>query len=127
MSATASKTDLLNEILDNLAVSMGGDVSGSAVVSVDGIIYAGRFSSGVNVDRVAAIAATTLGVSRRVAKDLAMGNSTESIIQCENGFFIIIPVNDKCLLAINLRKGGNLGMIRLEASDCAARISQIMN
>ncbi len=127
MSATVSKTDLLNEILDNLALSLAGDVTGSAVVSSDGIVYAARFPSSVNVDRVGAIAATTLGVSRRVAKDLALGGTSEGIIQCENGYFIIIPVNDRCLLAVNLRKGGNLGMTRLEAGDCADKISGIMS
>ncbi len=127
MSATASKTDLLNDILDNLATSLAGDVNGSAVVSADGIAYASRFSGGVNVDRVGAIAATTLGVSRRVAKDLALGNTTETIIQCDGGFFLIMPVNDKCLLAVNLRKGGNLGMTRLEASDAASKINLVMS
>jgi predicted regulator of Ras-like GTPase activity (Roadblock/LC7/MglB family) len=126
MSATASKTDLLNEVLDTLAQNLAGDVTGSAVVSSDGIVYAARFGSGINVDRVGAIAATALGVSRRVARDMAMGNTNETIIQCENGFFLVLPVNERCLLAVNLRKGGNLGMTRLEASDTAARVSEIM-
>ena len=126
MSATASKTDLLNEILDDLAKSLNGDVTGSAVVSLDGIVYAASFPDSVNVDRVGAIAATTLGVSRRVSRDLVMGNPTESIIQCENGYLLIIPVNDRCLLAVNLRRAGNLGMTRLEAGDAAGRINHIM-
>ena len=127
MAATLSRTDMLNDILDGLALNLGGDVNGSAVVGVDGLVYASRFSSAVNVDRLSAIAATTLGVSRRVAKDLTLGNTMETIIQCEGGFFIIIPVDDKCLLAINLRRGGNLGMIRLEAGDCSARIASVMS
>ncbi len=127
MSATASKTDVLNEILDSLAISLNGDVSGSAVVSADGIVYAARFAGNVNVDRVGAIAATTLGVSRRVAKDLMLGETNESIIQCDAGFFVIYPVNERCLLAVNLRKGGNLGMVRLESKDCAAKISAVMS
>ena len=126
MSATASKTDLLNDLLDALSISLAGDVNGSAVVNVDGIVFAARFSSTVNVDRVGAIAATTLGVSRRVSKDLSMGGNTETIIQCEGGFFLVIPVNDKCLLAVSLRRGGNLGMTRLEANDSAQKIAMIM-
>jgi len=126
MSTTISKTELLNEVLDQLALNLAGDVMGSAVVSVDGIVYAARFSGAVNVDRLSAIAATTLGVSRRVAKDLSLGNANETIIQCENGYFVIYPAGDKCLLAVNLRKGGNLGMVRLEAADTADKVSGIM-
>jgi len=125
--STISKTDALNEVLDLLTTSMGGDISGSAVVSTDGIVYASRFSSGVNIDRLSAIAATVLGVSRRVAKDLMLGNNSETIIQCDGGYFFIYPVNDKCLLALNLRKGGNLGLVRLEAQDTADKISGIMS
>lgn len=126
MSATISKTDLLNDLLDALAVSLGGDVNGSAVVSTDGIVFAARFSSGINPDRVGAIAATTLGISKRVSKDLTLGDPNETIIQCENGFFVILPVSDKGLLAVQLRKGGNLGMIRLEAKETAAKVANIM-
>lgn len=126
MSATASRVDTLNEILDTLALNMGGDVNGSAIVSTDGIIYAARFLGNVNVDRVGAIAATSLGVSLRVARDLNMGSPSETIIQGENGYFIVIPVNDKSLLAVSLRRGGNLGMIRLEANDCAKRIATVI-
>jgi predicted regulator of Ras-like GTPase activity (Roadblock/LC7/MglB family) len=126
MSATASKTELLNQALDNLALNLAGDINGSAVVSLDGIVFASRFASAINIDRVSAIAATTLGVSRRVAKDLAMGETTETIVQCDGGLFIVLPVDNKCLLAVNLRKGGNLGMVRLEASDCVRKVSSIM-
>jgi uncharacterized protein len=127
MSTTSSKTDQLNQILEGLEQSLAGEINGSAIVSTDGIVYAARFASTVNVDRVGAIAATTLGVSGRVARDLALGNNNETIIQCDNGFFVILPVNSKCLLAVNLRKGGNLGMTRLEANDTAAKVRLVMN
>jgi len=127
MSATFSKTDQLNQVLEELGQSLAGDVNGSAIVSTDGIVYAARFSGGINVERVGAIAATALGVSMRVARDLTLGNTNETIIQCDNGFFLIIPVNSKCLLAVNLRKGGNLGMTRLEAGDTAAKVRVIMS
>lgn len=127
MSATVSKTDMLNDILDSLATNLAGDVNGSAVVSTDGIAYAARFSSGINIDRVGAIAATTMGVSMRVGRDLSLGPTSETIIQCDGGFFLICPVNEKCLLAIQIRKGGNLGMTRLEARDSVNKIKLVMN
>ena len=122
----ASKTEVLEGILEELARNLGGDVNGSAVVSLDGIVFAARFNSNVNVDRLSAIAATTLGVGRRVAKDLAIGNCQETIIKCENGYFLVLPAGDRSLLAINLRQGGNLGMIRIEASEAANSISLVI-
>lgn len=126
MATTLSRTEMLNEVLDNMARNLSGEVNGSAVVSTDGIVFAARFTSNVNVDRVSAIAATTLGVSRRVSKDLQLGDNDETIIKCNNGYFLVLPINDKSLLAVHLNKGGNLGMIRLEASDAASKITMIL-
>lgn len=122
----ASKTEVLEGILDELDRNLGGDVNGSAVVSLDGIVFAARFSGNVNVDRLSAIAATTLGVGRRVARDLTIGVCEETIIRCDNGYFLVVPAGERSLLAINLRKGGNLGMIRIEASEAARQIAGVI-
>jgi predicted regulator of Ras-like GTPase activity (Roadblock/LC7/MglB family) len=127
MSSTLSKTEMLNLILDDMARSLSGEVNGSAVVSTDGIVFASRFSTNVNADRVSAIAATTLGISKRVSKDLQLGETDETIIKGSNGYFLVLPVNDKCLLAVNLNMGGNLGMIRLEARDAVTKIARVMS
>ena len=126
MEKTSSRTEVLEKILEELAQNLGGEVGGSVVVSLDGIVFASRFNNNVNVERVSAIAATTLGVGKRVARDLNIGNCEETIITCNNGYFLVLPAGERSLLAINLRKGGNLGMIRLEGNEAAERIGRVL-
>jgi predicted regulator of Ras-like GTPase activity (Roadblock/LC7/MglB family) len=113
-------------ILDQLSVSVAGDVTGALAVSMDGIVLAARLSNDVNADRVGAVAATMIGVTRRVANELKLGGPEESIIKAFNGLFMVLPAGEEALLAVNLRQGGNLGMVRLEARDAAAAISQVI-
>jgi hypothetical protein len=122
----STRQERILAILDQLSASVAGDVTGALAVSMDGIVLAARLSSDVNADRVGAVAATMIGVTRRVANELKLGGPEESIIKAFNGLFMVLPAGEEALLAVNLRQGGNLGMVRLEARDAAVSISQVL-
>jgi hypothetical protein len=123
---SATRQEQILSILDQLTSSVANDVSGALAVSMDGIVLAARLSGDVNADRVGAVAATMLGVTRRVAGELRIGEPEEAILKAQNGLFMVLPAGEQALLAINLRQGGNLGMVRIEARDAAKAISQIL-
>lgn len=122
----ATRQDQIAEILDRLRENSGNDVAGVAAVGMDGIVLVSRMSADVNADRVGAVAATMMGVTRRVAGELKIGGPRETIIDSEHGLFMVLPSGDQSLLAINLRQGANLGMVRLEARDAAQEIGTIL-
>ncbi len=122
----ASRQDQIAEILDRFAENAGNDVAGVAAVSMDGIVLVSRMSADVNADRVGAVAATMIGVTRRVSGELKIGFPDEAIIKAANGLFMVLPAGDQSLLAVNLREGANLGMVRLEARDAVKSISQVL-
>lgn len=122
----ASRQEQLNSILDRLSTNSGNDVSGSVAVSSDGILLASQVGADVNAERIAAIAATVIGVTKRVSGELKAGSMEEVIIKAAGGLFMVLPAGSQSLLAVNLRQGANLGLIRLEARDAAAAISQIL-
>jgi uncharacterized protein len=111
--------------LDRLIVNGGSEIAGSVAVSMDGIVLASRMASDVNADRVGAVAATIAGVSRRVSNELKIGITEETILKADNGMFIVLPAGEQAMLAVNIKHGANLGMVRLEARDAAAAISKI--
>jgi len=82
--------------------------------------------SDVNADRVGAVAATMIGVTRRVSGELRIGVPEETIIKADNGLFMVLPAGEQSLLAVNLRQGANLGMVRLEARDAAQAIARAL-
>jgi uncharacterized protein len=121
----ATRQEQVLAALDRLARNGGSEIAGSVAVSMDGIVLASRMSTDVNADRVGAVAATIIGVSRRVSSELKIGTPEETILKADHGLFIVIPAGDQAMLAVNLAQGANLGMVRLEARDAAAEISKL--
>lgn len=122
----ATRQEQITEILEQLSANAGNDVTGVAAVGMDGIVLVSRMSADVNADRVGAVAATMMGVTRRVAGELRIGTTRETIIDSENGLFMVLPAGEQSLLAINLRQGANLGLVRLEARDAAKEIGKVL-
>lgn len=121
----ATRQEQVFAALDRLTRNGGSEIAGSVAVSMDGIVLASRMSSDVNADRVGAVAATIIGVSRRVSGELKIGAPEETILKANGGLFIVIPAGDQAMLAVSLAQGANLGMVRLEARDAAAEISKL--
>lgn len=122
----ATRQEQIATVLDRLSANAGSDVRGVAAVGMDGIVLVSRMSADVNADRVGAVAATMMGVTRRVSGELKIGGPKETIIDSDDGIFMVLPAGSQSLLAISLQKGANLGMVRLEARDAANEISQVL-
>lgn len=122
----ASRQEAITAILDRLTNNSGPDVSGAVAVGMDGIVLVSRMASEINADRVGAVAATMIGVTKRVAVELRIGTTEEAIIKADHGLFLVLPAGEQNLLAVNLREGANLGMARIEAREAAAAIGRIL-
>ncbi len=122
----ASRQEQIAEILDRLRSNAGSDVGGVAAVGMDGIVLVSRMSADVNADRVGAVAATMMGVTRRVSGELKIGFPKETIIEADDGLFMVLPSGEQSLLAINLQKGANLGLVRLEAREASQEIGKVL-
>ena len=121
-----SRQDQISAVLERFTNNIGSDVAGIAAVSMDGIVLVSRMAPEVNADRVGAVAATITGVTRRVSTELRIGVPDETIIQAHNGLFMVLPVGEQSLLSINLRKGANLGLVRLEARETVDALTRIL-
>ena len=122
----ATRQEQVLSILERLSNNGGADITGSVAVSMDGIVLASRMSNDINADRVGAVAATMVGVSRRVSGELKIGLAEEAILKSANGMFIVLPAGDQAMLAVNMKQGANLGMVRIEARDAAAEIGKVV-
>jgi len=122
----ASRQEQVLAILDRFSSNAGNDVAGAVAVSMDGIVLAARMSNEVNADRVGAVAATMVGVTKRVSGELKIGLTEEAIIKAANGLFIVVPAGEQALLAVSLKQGANLGMVRIEAREAALGISGVL-
>jgi len=120
----AAGRERVDAVLDLLLETMDPDVVGAACVSLDGIVLTARFAAEVNVDRTGAVAATMLGVTRRVGIELRIGAAEEVILRGSNGLFMVMPTGDTHLLAVCMGQEANMGMVRFRAREAAEAITR---
>ncbi len=122
----ATRQERITAILEQLSTNIGSDSTGAVAVGVDGIVLVSRMSNEINADRVGAVAATMIGVTKRVATELRIGNTEQTIIKAGRGTFLVLPAGEHSLLAVSLRDGANLGLVRLEAHEAANAIAEAL-
>ncbi len=122
----SSRQEQISSVLETFMANTGNDVAGVAAVGMDGIVLVSRMSAETNADKVGAMAATMMGVTRRVSGQLAIGMPEETIVKSDGGIFMVLPAGEQSLLAINLRQNANLGLVRIEAREAAREIGRLI-
>lgn len=120
--AGETRRDRLAKILQNL-IDTSGDVSGVAIVSMDGLIMAANLPSTVDQARVGAVAAAILSLSGRSVGQLQRGNLQQTTIQGTDGYILITQAGPNAVLVGLTGQGVNLGMVFLEIRECAAAVA----
>lgn len=122
----ATRQERITTILEQLSTNIGSDITGAVAVGADGIVLVSRMGSDINADRVGAVAATMMGVTKRVAGEIRIGATEQAIITAGKGTFLVLPAGEHSLLAVSLREGANLGLVRLEAHEAALAIAEAL-
>ncbi|GAA6731840.1 roadblock/LC7 domain-containing protein [Thermus brockianus] len=101
------------------------EVSGVMVASADGLPMVHDFPEG-EAARIAAMAATSLGLGKRIATTLRLGEFQETVIRGQNGYFVVYEAGEKGVLALALPTGANLGLVHLEAREAARHLKDLL-
>lgn len=125
MTATLSKQDLLTSTLNTLRASMP-ELRGALVATVDGLPIAKAMSDGTDAQRVAAMAATALGLGKRINDTLGSGQLTDMSVGGMDGQVYIYAAGNKGVLAVVCPAGVNLGLLHMEARDAAQSVASIL-
>ena len=107
------------------ALRSAADVSGVMVASSDGLALAHDISE-EDAPRTAAMAATALGLGRRIADVFGQGAFQETLTRGSNGYLVVYRAGEKGVLAVLAPGKANLGLLHHEARRAAARISEIL-
>lgn len=124
--AGETRRDRLASVLRNL-IDTSGDISGVAVVSMDGLIMASDLPSNVEQARVGAVAAAILSLSGRSVGQLKRGELTQTTVQGSEGYIIITQAGPNAVLVALTGQGVNLGMVFLEVRECASDVAEILS
>ncbi len=115
-----SKAERLNQVLQELMEDTP-EVRAAIVAAPDGLLIAER-GAGEAANRLAAMAATALGLGKRIATTAGLGGIADVSVMGEDGHFLVYTVGEKAVLGILVPKGANLGLIRLEATETVGEV-----
>ncbi len=119
-----SKVETLQEILKTLRMAVP-EIQGVMIASQDGLPIAHDFPEG-EAPRIAAMAATSLGLGKRIAATLRLGDFQETVVRGSGGYLVVYEAGEKGILAVSLPQGANLGLVHLEAREMAKRLKGLL-
>jgi predicted regulator of Ras-like GTPase activity (Roadblock/LC7/MglB family) len=120
-----SRTEQMVDRLRDLQAS-SGDIQGSAVVSVDGLIMASSLPAGVEEDRVSAMSAAMLSLGERIASELGRGALDQVFIHGKAGYVVLMSVGVEAVLTVLAREQAKLGLIMLDMRRAAEDLGRLV-
>ena len=120
MSKQEEFTRLIRELRENVP-----DITGVLVATVDGLAIGSDFQED-EAARVAAMAASSIGLGNRITKTAEIGTMKDLMIEGRDGMLILYMAENSGVLAIRAPERSNLGLIRLEGPKAARRVAEIM-
>ncbi|MCH5672736.1 roadblock/LC7 domain-containing protein [Streptomyces gilvus] len=118
-SATAL-TGILTSLRDRV---MG--VSESVLSTADGLLVVADAES-VQAESVAALAAATLGVGRRMADHTGAGPLREVVVRGGSGHVVVTAVGDRALLTVMGDEGMDLAAFQRECPAAVEELSKVL-
>ncbi|MEH0418639.1 roadblock/LC7 domain-containing protein [Streptomyces sp. B21-083] len=120
-SAQASQlTDILTALRERV---MG--VSESVLSTVDGLLVVADADT-VHPESVAALAAATLGVSRRIAEQAKVGALREVVARCGSGHVIVLAVGERALLTVVGDDGLDIAAFQRESPAAVEDLAKVL-
>ncbi len=118
-------SDQLDQVLINFERNVP-HVEAIAIVSTDGLVIASRLPDKVEEDRVGAMGAAILSISKRSGEELSRGEMCRVLIEGENGYLLIRSIGEFAILVALVDKNVRLGMLFFECKRCIAQLNEIL-
>ncbi len=101
------------------------ELTGVMVASEDGLSLCHDVPD-ADSDRIAALAATALGVGKQVSERSSLGSFQETVVRGEDGYLVVYAAGRSAVLAITGPKNLNLALVRIQARAASAQVGAIL-
>ncbi|MDE2777337.1 MAG: roadblock/LC7 domain-containing protein [Chloroflexota bacterium] len=120
-SRAESITERLNEL-----EKLTPELEGAAVVSVEGLMIASRLPEALSDDVMAAMSAAMLALGERIAQDLNRGKLDQVVIKGDQGYVLLMAVNENAVLAALVSEEAKLGLVFLDMRKALVDFRQLL-
>lgn len=122
--ATMSKQEELAQVITTTRRSIP-ELHGVMIATTDGMAIVSDFPE-TEAEKVAAMAATALGLGQRITERTALGGMQETVVRGDNGYLVVYGAGSSAVLVMSGPTNSNLGLMRIEARSASAQISQVL-
>jgi uncharacterized protein len=119
-----SKQEELARVIYDIRRSIP-ELHGVMVASTDGLPVSHDFPE-AEAERVAAMAATALGLGKRMTERTNMGFMHETVVRGDHGYVVVYAAGDNAVLVMSGPINSNLGLMRIEARAASAIVSKVL-
>ena len=119
---SAGKQESLQQAIIALRTAIP-ELRGVLIASVDGLPMAHSLSGAEDANRIAAMAATALGLGKRISDTLHTGELTETSVSGVDGHVFVYAAGSKGVLVVIGPASANTGLIHLEARETAKLVT----
>ena len=102
------------------------ELEGAAVVSVEGLMIASRLPEALSEDVMAAMSAAMLALGERIAQDLNRGKLDQVVIKGDQGYVLLMAVNENAVLAALVGEAAKLGLVFLDMRKALLDLRQLL-
>lgn len=95
------------------------EIEAAAVVSLDGLIIASALPDGVSEDRVSAMSAAIISLAESISKEMGRGNLEQVFTKGDNGYVILMAINDYAGLTVLANAQAKPGLVFMEMRRAA--------
>lgn len=101
------------------------ELFGVMIASVDGLAVAHDLPE-LDAERIAAMAATALGLGARITERTNLGTITETIIRGTQGHLVVYSAGNDSVLVMSGPLSANLTLMRIEARVATVQINSLL-
>jgi predicted regulator of Ras-like GTPase activity (Roadblock/LC7/MglB family) len=95
------------------------------IASIEGLSICHDFPESES-ERVAAKAATALGLGKRISERTNLGSLQEAVVRGDQGYLVVYADGESAVLVLSGPKNSNLGLMTIEARAASVHISQLL-
>ncbi len=104
--------------------SLTPELEAAAVISVEGLMISSWLPESIAEERMAAMSAAMLALGERIARDLDRGDLTQVYIKGEDGYVLLMSVDERAVLATLASEDAKLGLVLLDMQEAVHDLKQ---
>ncbi|MDO5084422.1 roadblock/LC7 domain-containing protein [Arachnia propionica] len=122
---STSKSNELGQVLDAIHTSVP-ELGGVMIASQEGLAIAHDFPE-ADAERIAAMAASSIGLGRRISERSGIGELAEVVLRGRTGYLVVYETGEDTILVMQGPLDANLGLMRIEARMAFVEIRAILS